>query len=221
MFEQLSECYPSDDLNTPMVILEQNANVIKRNAYFSTELVLNHIDQAPVSVRAPAKFRTYCPKKQVAVLRNAAGVTSFLNSPPVRDIFLQMNTCIRNTWTAWYIAYVQANVDAPNRRNFNLPSEYNTWVHSIISNVPSFLFFQVQNLITIYNEADTDDGNTLDVDLSWGVLLDERTLNAVGQPISLPTTNYAVDVPVSRDDLTNHVLNAIQPINWINSLPSQ
>ncbi|GJJ07068.1 hypothetical protein Clacol_001267 [Clathrus columnatus] len=222
MFQQISSCYPSNTAQTPMVVLEQMANVIKNNAFYSTEIVTNRIDQNPPSIRNPTKFATYCPKKMVAVLRSAVGVTSFLNAPPVQQIFLQMNTCIRDAWVAWYDAYLTANVDAPNRddEDVNVPELYDDWVHGIIQNTPTFIRNQVQALISLYNPNDPSSSGTQDVDLSWAVLLDEKTDNALGDPILSPTTQYAVGVPVSRDDLTNQVLSAVQNIAWLNQLPT-
>lgn len=202
-----------------MVVLEQMANVIKNLAFTSTEVILNRMDQAPPSVRTQRAFATYCPKKKVAVLRSAAAVPSFLNAAPVRDIFLSMNTCVKNAWTAWFNAYLNANVDAPNRANVPLLDDYDNWVHAVIANTPTFLRNQVQALISLYNPTGAA-GTTLDVDLSWAVLLDQNT-NAAGQPLQIPTPNsqYATGVPVSRNDLTAQVLNAIQDINWLNQLP--
>lgn len=219
LFSQIASCYPSDAQGTPMVVMEQMANVIKNIAFFSTEVILNHIDQGAPSVRSATSFDTYCAKKKVSVLRSAAAVTSFLNAPPIRNIFLTMNICIKNSWIAWYNAYLNALVDAPNRANVNVPNDYDNWVHSIIANVPTFLQNQIQALISLYN-SNNPAGNTVNVDLSWAVLLDEQTLNLLGQPLAPPTTQYAFDVPVSRNDLTAQVLGGVQNINWLGQLPT-
>lgn len=213
----LAACYPSNSRKTPMVVMEQDANVIKRIALFSMEAALNHLP--PLSVRSDDTFRSYCPQKQIAVLRSAAGVPSFLNQYDVSSVFLQMNSCVRNVWSQWLTAYVAANVDAPNRANVNVPFLYDNWIYQIVANVSPFLRTQVQHLITLYNSGST---TAATVDLSWPVLLDNVQFSRSGkapQTVSTPASVYESAVPVTQAQLTAEIYNAIQDINWLNFLP--
>jgi hypothetical protein len=120
LFNMLGTCYPSNARGTPMAIYEQvmishfsasssltsfqDANVMKRVAFYAMERVLNQLPKA-IPLRSEASFKKYCPKKQIAVLRAAAGIPSFLNEYEISSIFIDMNNCVRGLWSQWATAY--------------------------------------------------------------------------------------------------------------------
>lgn len=107
LFTQLGNCYPSTvngvsttgltGITNSMAILyvmifeygeesyhylllrsEQTMNEIKNTLFYDGERQL--LTSLPaVDIRSPTTWKGYCPQKQVAVLRAAAGVPSFLN----------------------------------------------------------------------------------------------------------------------------------------------
>ncbi|KAF7316287.1 Chitin-binding type-1 domain-containing protein [Mycena indigotica] len=216
LFGMLGTCYPNNAAQSPMVVLEQDANVMKNTAYFSQAAAL--IGKTAQPLRTNDKFTSYCPQKQIAVLRAAAGIPSFLNEYDISQIFLQQSNCVRSVWSAWQTAYRAATVDAPNRTNVNVPALYDTWVHSVMSNVVPFIRNQLDNLIPLYNGGQT---TAAVVDLSWPVLLDQVQFQRAGQTqqIETPASVYSRGVSVTRTDLTNQVRNAIPDLNWLNFLP--
>ncbi|KAJ7502451.1 hypothetical protein B0H11DRAFT_1712411, partial [Mycena galericulata] len=216
LFAMLGTCYPSNQQQTPMAIFEQNANVIKRTALWSMESAL--IGLNPSNVRGDTTFTNYCPQKQIAVLRAAAGVPSFLNEYEISSIFINMNNCVKNVWSQWAAAYLDPAMDAPNRANVNVPNIYDNWIYQVVANVSPFLRTQVQHLITLYNGGQT---TAATVDLSWPILLDQVrfALNRDGQPVRTDASVYETGVQVTQADLTNQIYNQIQDINWLNFLP--
>lgn len=103
VFEQIQNCYPgksfqyfpllgrtslyysggSNGQNT-MVMLEQQANVFKNYAMFDTERLLVPGNAGSIQLVDPAKWALMCPTKQVARLRAAAGVASYMNDFTVK-----------------------------------------------------------------------------------------------------------------------------------------
>lgn len=65
-------------------MLEQQANVFKNYAFFATERLLVPGNRNSIQLVDPVKWATMCPTKQVARLRAAAGLPSYLNSFDVR-----------------------------------------------------------------------------------------------------------------------------------------
>ncbi|KAK6987473.1 chitin-binding type-1 domain-containing protein [Favolaschia claudopus] len=219
LFAMLGTCYPSNAGGTPMAIYEQSANIMKRTAFFDMEHQLNQYSFKASPFRSDKNFKTYCPKKQIAVMRSAAGIPSFLNRFEIRDIFLNMNTCVRGVWSQWATAYQNSNVDAPNRANVNVPNLYDNWIHLVVANVPTFVRNSVQHLIPLYNKGQT---TAATVDLSFPVLLDTVQFTRNGGPVQnvqIDPNSYASGVAVTQADLTAQIFNQIQDINWINSLP--
>ncbi|KAJ6538818.1 hypothetical protein DFH09DRAFT_1249584 [Mycena vulgaris] len=224
VFGMINTCYPHNpvvtrgDPGTPMAILEQNANVIKRVAFLSMEAKLNKVTASPV--RTPATFKGYCPQKQVEVLRSAAGVPSFLNEYEVSSIFIDMNNCVRDVWSQWARAYQAGNsgVDAPNRANINVVNIYDDWIYRVVENVPIFIRAEVQKLIPLYNKGQT---TAATVDLSWPALLDEAKFqkDRDGTDVKEDASVYQRGVQVTQADLTAQIFNKIQDINWLNFLP--
>ena len=62
-----------------MVLLEQQANVFKNYAMFETERQLVPGNDGTIRLVDPDKWKTWCPTKQIARLRAAAGVASYMN----------------------------------------------------------------------------------------------------------------------------------------------
>ncbi|CAK5268570.1 unnamed protein product [Mycena citricolor] len=212
LFNMLGTCYPSNQQRTPMVILEQNANVMKHIAFKAK--AFQFIGKTPGSLRGTTSFKKYCPQKQIAVLRAAAGIPSFLNQYEVSTIFIGMNKCVRNLWGTWATAYQNdPNVDAPNKGNVNVVSLYNTWIFQIVNSVPGYIRTQLNTLIPLYNKQSTAAAT---VDLSWPPLLDVAKFqqDRNGQPVRTPASVYEPNVPVTRADLMTDVLGAVQDINW-------
>ena len=88
LFTSLGNCYPSTaravgvglgGLTNSMAILEQTANEIKNTAFYDGER--QFIPSLPTAVvrSLTTTWPGYCPQKQVAVIRAAAGIPSFLN----------------------------------------------------------------------------------------------------------------------------------------------
>lgn len=69
---------------TSMVLLEQQANVFKNYAMFDTERTLVPGNANSIQLVNPTKWTNMCPTKQVARLRAAAGVASYMNNFNVR-----------------------------------------------------------------------------------------------------------------------------------------
>ncbi|KAJ7807344.1 hypothetical protein B0H14DRAFT_3091266 [Mycena olivaceomarginata] len=217
LFNMLGTCYPSNARGTPMAIYEQDANVMKRVAFYAMERVLNQLPKA-IPLRSEASFKKYCPKKQIAVLRAAAGIPSFLNEYEISSIFIDMNNCVRGLWSQWATAYRTSNVDAPNRANVNVPNLYDNWMYQVVSNVPTFVRSEVQRLILLYNKGQT---TAATVDLSWPILLDRVTFTRDSGTENTQTdaSVYETGVAVTRADLTAQIFNQIEDINWLNFLP--
>ncbi|KAJ7062148.1 glycosyl hydrolases family 18-domain-containing protein [Mycena amicta] len=217
VFVRLAKCYPGNAARSPMVVLEQEANVMKNTAIAFKAKSLLGLGTEPL--RTNDKFNSYCPQKQIAVLRAAAGITSFLNDNVVSQIFINQNTCIRTVWTDWQTAYRASNVDAPFRNNVDVVALYNTWIIQVMNNVAPFIRDQIKALILLYNAGQP---GAATVDLSFAVLLDQTTFtrgkNGSPQQISTPASVYTQGAQVSADDLTNQVLNRVQDITWVNFL---
>ncbi|KAH9919518.1 uncharacterized protein B0H18DRAFT_1122441 [Fomitopsis serialis] len=215
LFSMIGNCYPGYLLNGAtgsMVILEQTANEIKNTAFYDGEQRLDPFLTAK-NIRSQQEFADYCPQKQVAVIRAAAGIPSFLNQYPVRqeasvhcsdlyDIdsllqFLTANTCIRSAWTKWYAAYLAANVDAPDRDQVDIPTLYDNWISSIMKNMKPYLVNQITTLISYYDDTvNGQAGGAPPVDLSFYILMDNnQVLNAQGQPLYTPAAVYTVQQP--------------------------
>ncbi|KAF8816939.1 hypothetical protein BYT27DRAFT_6953579 [Phlegmacium glaucopus] len=223
VFEQIQNCYPggSNGANS-MVMLEQQANVFKNYAFYDTERQLVPGGGASIQLVDETKFKNMCPTKQVARLRAAAGLPSYLNNFSVRQNFLRDNTCIRNIWIAWYNGYLQLNpARGPNPGNVNVPNIYDNFVHNIIKGVVPYLQTQIPNYIALYNPGQNAD-STQDVRVSFAVELDYWTAFENGDQ-NAPWDNNAApkaDLQVSRTQLTQQILNAIPSITWLNVLPT-
>ena len=63
-----------------MVMLEQQANVFKNYAFYETERQLVPGGGNTIRLVDPTKWANMCPTKQVARLRAAAGLPSYLNN---------------------------------------------------------------------------------------------------------------------------------------------
>ncbi|KAJ7140504.1 hypothetical protein C8R43DRAFT_892711, partial [Mycena crocata] len=225
MFEMIGTCYPSNARQTPMAILEQDTNVLKRVAFYSMEAALNRVTGKTVSVRSDSSFKKYCPQKQISVLRSAAGVPSFLNEYEISSIFLSMNTCMRNLWATWATAYQAIFfylsfilLDAPGRANVNVANLYDNWIYQVVANVSPFTRSQVQHLITLYNKGQT---TAATVDLSWPILLDQAKFaqNRDGDDVETDASVYEQGAQVTQAMLTAQIYNQIPDINWLNFLP--
>ncbi|KAJ7811300.1 hypothetical protein B0H14DRAFT_3479844 [Mycena olivaceomarginata] len=152
LFNMLGTCYPSNARGTPMAIYEQDANIMKRIAFYAMERVLNQLLRA-IPLQSEASFKKYCPKKQITI----------------SSIFIDMNNCMRGLWSQWATAYRTLNVDAPNRANVNVPNLYDNWTYQVVLNVPTFVRSEVQRLVLPYNKGQT---TAATVALSWPILLD-------------------------------------------------
>ena len=73
-----------------MVMLEQQANVFKNYAFYETERQLVPGNGNTIRLADPTKWANMCPTKQVARLRAAAGIPSYLNNFNV-STFLSAN----------------------------------------------------------------------------------------------------------------------------------
>ena len=212
VFDQIGTCYPNNQNPRPMPVMEQVANVIKNKGLFAGEAAL--INEASIAVRNPGRFANYCATKQISVMRAAAGVTSFMNDFAVKTFFLNQNQCIRNVWTTWYALYAASNVDAPSKGNFNIGSLYNTWVFHVVNGVQPFLTTQLQTLAAGFNTGGT---GTATASLSWPILLDQRQINKDGLPVN-ELQFLTASIQVTPQDITNQIINAIQPIYWASDL---
>ena len=211
IFNQIGACYPNNQNPQPMPVMEQVANVIKNKGLFSGEAALMNAQSIPV--RRQPQFSRYCATKQISIMRAAAGVTSFMNDYAVKNFFLAQNQCIKNVWTTWYALYAASNVDAPSKANFNMASLYNTWVFHVVNGVQPFLTTQLQTLAASFNAP----GGTATASLSWPILLDQQQINKDGVPVN-ELQFLTASVQVTQQDLTNQIINAIQPIYWASDL---
>ncbi|EPS92980.1 hypothetical protein FOMPIDRAFT_1056393 [Fomitopsis schrenkii] len=232
LFTQLGNCYPSTvngvsttgltGITNSMAVLEQTINEIKNTVFYDGERQL--ITSLPAAdIRSTTTWDTYCSQKQVAVLRAAAGIPSFLNQWAVRQEFLKANTCVRNAWQLWYSAYLASTaVDAPNRSQVNVPNMYDNWIAFIMKNIKPFLTSQLNTLVQSYKDTvNGNSGGSPPVDLSFYVLMDNnQVLSKQGQPLNTPATVYTVGQPVSKQDLTNQILNNIPDIMLASQLPT-
>ena len=84
-----------------MVMLEQQANVFKNYAFQDTERLLVPGGGSSIQLVDPTKWSNMCPTKQVARLRAAAGVPSYLNNFNVSIIDLHkiIGRKAHNLWT--------------------------------------------------------------------------------------------------------------------------
>ena len=212
VFNQIGTCYPNNQNPQPMPVMEQVANVIKNKGLFSGEAALMNAQSIPV--RRQPQFSRYCATKQISVMRAAAGVTSFMNDFAVKNFFLDQNQCIKSVWTTWYALYAASNVDAPLKGNFNIASLYNTWVFHVVNGVQPFLTAQLQTLAASFNAGPT---GTATASLSWPILLDQRQTNKDGLPVN-ELQFVTPSIQVTQQDLTNQIINAIQPIYWASDL---
>ncbi|KAJ7062131.1 hypothetical protein C8F01DRAFT_125106 [Mycena amicta] len=215
VFVRLAKCYPGNAAGSPMVVMEQEANGMKNTAIaFKAKSLLGLPTDA---LRTNAKFNGYCPQKQIAVLRAAAGITSFLNDNVVSQIFINQNTCIRTVWTEWQTAYRASTVDAPFRNTVDVLALYDTWIMQVMNNVAPFIRDQITALIPFYNGGQPGEAT---VNLSWPVLLDQVQFTRAGitQQISTPASVFTIGANISQDDLTDQVLHRVQDITWVNFL---
>lgn len=137
-----------------MVLLEQQANVFKNYAFFETERTLVPGNAGSRNIIDSAKWSAWCATKQIARLRAAAGVTSYMNDFTVRFMdsscfrikrpyrrvnnmhwqvrtnFQRDNNCIRAVWVSWYNAYLASNPPAANPGNVNVSHVYDNFVRS-------------------------------------------------------------------------------------------
>ncbi|KAH9910584.1 uncharacterized protein B0H18DRAFT_1129837 [Fomitopsis serialis] len=192
-----------------MAVMEQTVNKIKNSAFYDGEQQWDPFLTAE-NIVDHDRFLTYCPQKQVAIIRAAAGIPSYLNQYPVRLEFLTANRCIRSAWTRWHAAYLAANVDAPDRAQVDIPIFL---VHH--ENMKPYLVNQITTLISDYNDkVNGKAGGAPLVDLSFYILMDNnQVLNARGEPLNTPAAVYTRQQPaVSKQDLTNQVLNQIPDV---------
>ena len=210
VFDQIGTCYPNNQNPRPMPVMEQVANVIKNKGLFAGEAAL--INEASIAVRNPGRFANYCATKQISVMRAAAGVTSFMNNFAVKNFFLNQNQCIKNVWVTWYALYAASNVDAPLKGNFNMGSLYSTWIFHVVNGVQPFLTTQLQTLA-----ASSGFTGTATASLSWPILLDQRQINKDGLPVN-ELQFVTPSIQVTQQDITNQIINAIQPIYWASDL---
>lgn len=221
VFEQIQNCYPGGSQGADrMVLLEQQANVFKNYAMFETERQLVPGNDGTIRLVDPDKWKTWCPTKQIARLRAAAGVASYMNDFSVRTDFQRDNACIRAVWVSWYNAYVSSNPNAPNPGNVNVPHIYDNFVHDIVAGMVPYLRTQVQNYIALYNPGEDDTDGEL-ARLSFAIELDYWVDHENQDPNSewAPVVPFS-DAIVSRRDLTNQILNNIPDIYWVNNLPT-
>lgn len=211
VFDQIGTCYPNNQNPQPMPVMEQVANVIKNKGLFAGEAALINANSIPV--RSATSFPKYCATKQISIMRAAAGVTSFMNDFAVKNFFLAQNQCIKNVWTTWYALYAASNVDAPSKGNFNMATLYNTWIFHVVNGVQPFLTSQLQTLAASFNAP----GGTATASLSWPILLDQRQINKDGLPVN-ELQFVTASIQVTPQDLTNQIINAIQPIYWASDL---
>jgi hypothetical protein len=212
VFNQIGTCYPSNQNLQAMPVMEQVANIIKNKGLFAGQAAL--INQQSIPIRSQTQFAKYCATKQISVMRAAAGVTSFMNDFAVKNFFLNQNQCIKNVWVTWYALYAASNVDAPSKGNFNMASLYNTWIFSVVNGVQPFLTTQLQSLAASFNTGPT---GTATASLSWPILLDQRQINKDGLPVN-ELKFVTPSIQVTQQDLTNQIINAIQPIYWVSDL---
>ncbi|KAH9829398.1 uncharacterized protein C8Q71DRAFT_863325 [Rhodofomes roseus] len=95
LFTQLGNCYPStvsgvstvglQGITNSMPILEQTTNKIKNTVFYDGERQL-YTPLKMIPIQDDTVFRGYCPQKQVAVLRAAAGIPSYLNQASTPDL---------------------------------------------------------------------------------------------------------------------------------------
>uniref|UniRef100_A0A8H7Y0R9 Uncharacterized protein n=1 Tax=Psilocybe cubensis TaxID=181762 RepID=A0A8H7Y0R9_PSICU len=222
LFEQVQNCYPGGSNGaTSMVMLEQQANVFKNYAFYDTERKLVPGNGNTIRLVDPTKWASMCPTKQVARLRAAAGLPSYLNNFSVQRNFKADNTCIRNAWVNWYNAYLQNPNANTNPGNVNIPQIYDNFVYNILAGVVPYLQSQITTLIQSFNpgKPDTD---TVDVRLSFAIELDFWTDHLNGDPNTQWDTTLApkADVQISRAQLTTSILNAMPSITWLNTMPT-
>ncbi|KAF8963452.1 hypothetical protein BDZ97DRAFT_1904916 [Flammula alnicola] len=223
VFELVQNCYPGGSNGaTAMVMLEQQANVFKNYAFYETERQLVPGGGNTIRLVDPTKWANMCPTKQVARLRAAAGIPSYLNNFNVQQLFKRDNTCIRNIWIAWYNNYQQLSpARGPNPSNVNVPNIYDNFVYNILNGVVPYLKAQIPNYIQTFNPGQADTA-TQDVRVSFAIELDYWTDHENGDPNSPWDNNAApkADLQVSRTQLTQSILNAIPSITWLNTLPT-
>lgn len=204
---QLGKCYPDQKINS-MPILEQEANKAKNLAMQASEKPL--IGETAPQLRDATKFAQKCATSQVALLRSAAGVISYMNDFQVQSEFLKANRCVRKIWSGWYGLYLASTaVDAPNRAQVNAPNVYDNWIHTIIAGMPGYLQSEVARLIQVVPNPST-------ISLSFNVILDDASLDN-----QVPVGDGIVhNVVVTQAQLTAQIQQAIGTINWINQLPT-
>ena len=212
VFDQIATCYPSNQRSVEMPVMEQVANVIKGRGLRAAGAPL--INEPIRRIRDPDRFATYCATKQISIMRAAAGVTSFMNDRMVKEFFMSQNRCIKGVWTTWYDLYAASNADAPAKGNFNMANLYNTWIFHVINGLQPFLTTQLQTLASRFNTASN---GTATASLSWPILLDQQQINKNGLPLN--ELQFVVpSIQVTQQDLTNQIINAIQPIYWAQNL---
>uniref|UniRef100_A0A8H7XM16 GH18 domain-containing protein n=1 Tax=Psilocybe cubensis TaxID=181762 RepID=A0A8H7XM16_PSICU len=223
VFEQIQNCYPGGSNGADeMVMLEQQANVFKNYAYFATERLLVPGNRNVIQLVDDDKWDKMCPTKQVARLRAAAGLPSYLNSFDAKRLFKKDNTCIRNIWVSWYNSYVQLSpLRGPNPGNVNVPNIYDNFIYNILNGVVPYLKSQITHYIQNFN-PNGGDADTVEVRLSLPVELDYWTDFLNGNKAAPWDNNLApkADVKVSRTQLTQSILNAMPSITWLNTLPT-
>ncbi|KAK7056119.1 chitin-binding type-1 domain-containing protein [Favolaschia claudopus] len=151
---------------------------------------LNQYSFKPSPFRSDKNFKTYCPKKQIAVMRSAAGI-----------FFLNMNTCVRDVWLQWATAYQNSNVVA------NVPTFVRIQCKHLIS-----LYNKAQ---TTAATVDLSFPVLLDTCSRYKFTRNGGPV----QNVQIDPNSYASGLAVTQADLTAQIFNQIQDINWINSLP--
>ncbi|KAG6836731.1 hypothetical protein H0H93_004394 [Arthromyces matolae] len=225
VFGDIGQCYPGGTAEclTPtqltggnaMVILEQQSNVFKNTLLYYQEAKLNKLGSQVLM--DSTEFSNYCSSTQIAKLRAAAAVPSYMNDYTVKTDFLENNACIRDIWVEWYGKYLTSNVDAPNKANVNVPNLYDNWISTVVNGMVPFLRSEITRLIPYYNDGAT---TATDVDLSFAILLDDADiLNRNGQPMDTGSAAFTIDRPTTRQDLITYILNEIPDISWASSLP--
>lgn len=216
VFSDIGQCYPGGNQGgNAMVILEQQSNTFKNTLMYDGERQLNNLG-AQVLMDS-TEFSSYCAATQVAKLRAAAGVASYMNDYTVQQNFLLNNACIRNIWQEWSATYLASNVDAPNKATVNVPNLYDNWISTVVNGMVPFLRSEITRLIPLYNNGLT---TAVDIDLSFAILLDNANiLNRNGQQMDTGGAPLTVNRPTTQQDVIDYILNDIPDITWASTLP--
>ncbi|KAG6818290.1 hypothetical protein H0H93_006247, partial [Arthromyces matolae] len=188
VFGDIGQCYPGGTSGgNAMVILEQQSNTFKNTLLYYQEAKLNNLGSQVLM--DGKEFSNYCSTTQVAKLRAAAAVPSYMNDYTV----------------------------SPNRANINVPDLYDNWISTVVNGMVPFLRSEITRLIPLYNGGETT-ATDIDLSYAI-LLDNANILNRNGQPMDTGTAPFTVDRPVTRQDLINNILNQIPDISWASTLP--